>query len=90
MVRSLLESHDIAAYLADEYTGAMAPHIAAGGGAGGVKVVVAGDDSDRARQLLADRGRGAEPIAAAGPARESAFRGALDRVLSWLSARRRR
>ena len=42
--------------LADEYLGTAAPHLAAGGGAGAVKVQVAGADAVRARELLALRG----------------------------------
>jgi hypothetical protein len=59
MVRSYLESNGIAVHLDDEHIGMMAPHIAAGGGAGAVKVTVASDDAARARELLADRGRNA-------------------------------
>jgi putative signal transducing protein len=55
IVRSFLESNGIAARLADEHIGTMAPHLAAGGGAGAVKVLVEGSDAARAKQLLAER-----------------------------------
>lgn len=57
LVRSFLESHSIASTFVDEHLGTIAPHIAAGGGAGAVKVAVAGGEAQRTRELLADRGR---------------------------------
>jgi hypothetical protein len=56
LARSLLERNGIDAHLADEYIGTVAPHLAAGGGAGAVKVMVAERDAERARELLAQRG----------------------------------
>jgi hypothetical protein len=55
MVRSLLERHGIAAHPDDENIGTVAPHLAAGGGAGAVKVLVAQNNVERARTLLARR-----------------------------------
>ncbi|OWK45091.1 putative signal transducing protein [Fimbriiglobus ruber] len=55
MVLSFLESNGIPARLEDEYTGTMAPHVAAGGGAGAVKVAVAAGDAAAAKELLAKR-----------------------------------
>jgi hypothetical protein len=57
LVRSFLESNGIAARLVEEHIGTMAPHLAAGGGAGAVKVVVETGDAVRAKELLADRGQ---------------------------------
>jgi hypothetical protein len=59
MVRSYLESNGIGVQLDDEHIGLMAPHIAAAGGAGAVKIIVAADDAARARKLLAVRDRDA-------------------------------
>ncbi len=56
VARSFLESQGIAARLVEEHIGTMAPHLAAAGGAGAVKVAVAEDDGDRARKPLARRG----------------------------------
>jgi hypothetical protein len=53
-VRSLLETNGIATRLVDEHIGALAPHLAAAGGAGAVKVVVEGGDAARAEELLAE------------------------------------
>jgi hypothetical protein len=55
LVRSFLESHGIAARLEDEHTGTIAPFVAAGGGAGAIKVSVAMEDATEARDLLAKR-----------------------------------
>ena len=57
MVRALLESSGIASYLDDEHLGTMAPHIASGGGAGAVKVMVSSEEAARAKELLAKRTR---------------------------------
>jgi hypothetical protein len=57
IVRSFLESNGIATRLVDEHIGTMAPHLAAGGGAGAVKVVVEGGDVARAKELLGERER---------------------------------
>jgi hypothetical protein len=61
IVQSFLESNGIAADLVDEHIGSVAPHVAAGGGAGAVKVAVADGDAVTARELLADVGRRARP-----------------------------
>jgi hypothetical protein len=55
LAQGLLEAHGVTAYLSDEYIGVVAPHLAAGGGAGAVKVQVAAADAARARDLLARR-----------------------------------
>jgi hypothetical protein len=55
LARGLLEAHGLTTYLSDEYIGTVAPHLAAGGGAGAVKVQVASADAARARDLLAGR-----------------------------------
>jgi hypothetical protein len=53
MVLSFLKSNGIAARLEDEHIGTMVPHVAAGGGAGAVKVAVAAEDAGVAKKLLA-------------------------------------
>ncbi len=58
MVRSFLESNGVVAHLVDEHIGVTAPHLAAGGGAGAVKVAVAGGEAERAKELLASRVQG--------------------------------
>jgi hypothetical protein len=55
LVQNFLEERGIAARLADEFIGTTAPHIAAGGGAGAVKVQVASAEAGRAREILALR-----------------------------------
>jgi hypothetical protein len=55
LVRNFLEGEGVSALLADEFIGATAPHLAAGGGAGAVKVQVARTDAARARELLTRR-----------------------------------
>jgi hypothetical protein len=57
LARNLLEEHGFSVMVADEFIGTTAPHIAAGGGAGPVKVQVARADAARARELLSNRGR---------------------------------
>jgi Putative prokaryotic signal transducing protein len=55
MVLSFLESNGISARLEGEYVGTTAPHLAAAGGAGAVKVAVAAGDAASAKELLAER-----------------------------------
>jgi hypothetical protein len=55
LVRGFLDGHGLTAYLSDEYIGTAAPYMAAGGGAGAVKVQVAAIDAARAQDLLARR-----------------------------------
>jgi hypothetical protein len=54
MVRALLESQGIAAWLDEEYIGTVAPWMSAAGGAGAVKVLVAQENAAEARTILAD------------------------------------
>jgi hypothetical protein len=55
LARGFLEEHGLEAYLTDDHLGTTAPYVAAGGGAGAVKLQVAGADAVRARELLAFR-----------------------------------
>jgi hypothetical protein len=57
LARGFLEEHGLQAYLTDDHLGTTAPYLAAGGGAGAVKVQVAGADAARARDLLARHAR---------------------------------
>ena len=52
LVKSLLESAEIEAFLKDENIGTLAPWYAAGGGAGSVKVVVSSADYEAARKIV--------------------------------------
>jgi hypothetical protein len=52
LVKSLLESAEIEAFLKDENIGTIAPWYAAGGGAGSVKVVVSSADYEAARKIV--------------------------------------
>jgi len=54
MVKSLLESEGINAYLKDEFIGTLAPWYSSAGGAGAVKIFVSGKDYEKAIQLLKD------------------------------------
>jgi hypothetical protein len=54
IVRALLESQGIAAWLEEEYIGTVAPWMSAAGGAGAVKVLVAQEHAAEARSILAD------------------------------------
>ncbi|HEV3387333.1 MAG TPA: DUF2007 domain-containing protein [Gemmata sp.] len=55
IVVSFLESNGISAWLEEEYIGSIAPYMAAGGGAGAVKVAVEAQDAASAKELLARR-----------------------------------
>ncbi len=50
-LKSLLENAEIKAYLKDEIMGTLNPWFASPGGAGAVKVLVAGNDAERARAI---------------------------------------
>jgi hypothetical protein len=52
MVKSLLEDAGLQAFLRDEIIGTMSPWWAAPGGAGSVKVMVAGYGTARAREVV--------------------------------------
>lgn len=54
IVKSILESEGIEAFLKDEYIGMLAPWYAAGGGAGAVKVVVSSLDGKKAAAVVAE------------------------------------
>ncbi len=56
VIRVMLEGNGIAAYLEDETLGTMAPHYAAAGGAGAVKVTVMRGDFEAAKTLIENRG----------------------------------
>jgi hypothetical protein len=54
LLKGILESKGISSYLQDEFLGREFPYIAAPGGAGAVKVVVAEQDLERARPIVAE------------------------------------
>jgi hypothetical protein len=55
MICDLLDAEGIDAEVRDAGVGGMVPYMTAAGGAGAVKVVVAPDDSARAREILENR-----------------------------------
>jgi hypothetical protein len=57
MVKSLLENGEIEAFLRDDIIGTLTPWNASPGGAGAVKVFVAGIDYDRARTIVEEYNR---------------------------------
>ncbi len=52
MVKSLLESSDIKAYLKDEIMGTLNPWYVVPGGAGAVKVIISSLDFERAKLIV--------------------------------------
>jgi hypothetical protein len=52
IVKSLLESEGIEAFLNDEFTGTLAPWYTAGGGAGAVRVIVSSLDYEKAKPVV--------------------------------------
>ncbi len=54
MMRNILESEQIVAFLRDETLGSLAPFLASPGGSGAVKIVVSRRDEARARQIIED------------------------------------
>jgi hypothetical protein len=52
MVKSMLESADIQAYLQDEFNGMVVPWITSPGGMGAIKVLVSSDDYEKAKQIV--------------------------------------
>jgi hypothetical protein len=52
MVKSMLESADIQAYLQDEFNGMVVPLITSPGGMGAIKILVSSDDYERAKQIV--------------------------------------
>ena len=52
LVKSILEGSGIKSFLRDEFIGTMAPYIAAGGGAGAVKVMVDEKDVEREKDIV--------------------------------------
>jgi hypothetical protein len=52
MVKSMLESSDIKAYLKDEIMGTLGPWWVSPGGAGSVRVIVSSQDAERARLVV--------------------------------------
>ena len=52
IVRLHLQEHGIEAFLEDEHIGTIALYVAAGGGAGAVKVAVSVADEPKARDLI--------------------------------------
>lgn len=54
MVKSILESADIQAYLQDEFQGMVVPWITSPAGMGAIKVVVSIDDYEKAKQIVDD------------------------------------
>lgn len=56
--QSLLEAHDIPAFVVGEHTGNIAPVLSLfrGSARGGIRLQVYAEDADRARDLIAQRG----------------------------------
>lgn len=54
MIKSLLESERIKAFLKDEIMGTLMPWWVTPGGAGSVRVMVPHDDAERAREIVAE------------------------------------
>lgn len=52
LLKSLLENAEINAYLKDEIMGTLNAWVASPGGAGAVKVLVAGEDAERAKAVV--------------------------------------
>lgn len=52
MIKLILENEGIQAALKDDYMGTIAPHLAAPGGAGSVKVLVLEQDYERALKIV--------------------------------------
>jgi hypothetical protein len=52
MVKSMLESAGIQAYLQDEFQGMIVPWITSPAGIGAIKVLVSSDDYDQAKQIV--------------------------------------
>ncbi|WP_421919869.1 putative signal transducing protein [Marinifilum sp.] len=51
MLKSILEDHEIKAFVKDEFIGTLAPHYTAGG-VGAVKLCISSADLDRAKPLV--------------------------------------
>ncbi len=60
MMKNILGSEQIRAFLKDETLGSLAPFMASAGGSGAVKVVVARRDEARAREIVNDFQAGAD------------------------------
>lgn len=54
MIKLILENEGILAVLKDDYMGTIAPHLAAPGGAGSVRVLVLEEDFQRALEIVED------------------------------------
>lgn len=52
MIKSMLESEDIKAFLKDEIMGTLMPWWVTPGGAGSVRVIVTQEDAERARLVV--------------------------------------
>jgi hypothetical protein len=52
LVKTLLENAEIEVYLKDEIMGTMFPWLAAPGGAGSVKVIVAGENYEKSMSIV--------------------------------------
>jgi len=52
MVKSLLENAEIQAFIRDGIYGTLAPWITGPGGAGAVKVIVSGEDAEKAKLVV--------------------------------------
>ena len=52
MLKSMLESEDINAFLKDEFLGTIAPWWASPGGAGAVKVIISSNDAGKAKPII--------------------------------------
>jgi hypothetical protein len=52
LVKSLLENAEIEAYIKDEFTGVLTPWHNNPGGAGAVKVLVSGEDREKAGKVV--------------------------------------
>jgi len=62
VVKSLLEDAGIHAYLKDEIVGMLGPWFTDAGGAGSIKVLVAGDDAEAAKMVVAKYEKNIKPV----------------------------
>jgi len=61
MIQSLLEQEGIEAFIENELMGSIAPWYVTPGGSGAAKVVVAGQDYEKALQIIGDYGQMGSP-----------------------------
>jgi len=56
LMKAYLESQGITVFLKGEFIGSVAPHLAAGGGAGAVQVQVPAAQVEQAQALISEKG----------------------------------